>query len=270
MRTGVCWIGLGQMGLPTAKRVAAAGYAVHGYDVKPLPAQDTAGLTMYPAPREAAEGCDLICVAVFSDQEVEELLTGRDGLFAVLQPGAVVAVFTTGTIESVRELAATAPAGVAVLDTCFSRAESNASPLLNLLVGGDKEALDRCRHVFDVFCKEIFYLGPSGAGRALKLVNNLLHVANNQIIRDALDFAAKLGFDRYEAAKIIDKCTGASRATATYTKPYDEIVSYMRPTAVKDVSAAVAAARRVGADLGPLGVLVSGYVAESVPQGRPS
>lgn len=265
----VCWIGLGQMGLPTAKRVASAGHEVKGYDVKLPSAENAAGLTLYGTPREAAMGCALICISVFSDEQVEDLLIGDEGLFPLLEPGTVVAIFTTGTIDSAQKLAALAPTGVAVLDTCFSRAESNTSPLLNLLVGGDRDALDRCRGVFDIFCKEVFYLGPSGAGRALKLVNNLLHVANNQIIRDALNFAEKLGFDRYDAAKIIDKCTGGSRATATYTKPYDEIVKYMRPTAVKDVSAAVAAARSVGADLGPLGVLVSGYVEKDVPQGRP-
>lgn len=265
----ISWIGLGQMGLPTAKRVASAGHEVRGYDTKPLSAESTVGLTLFKTPREAAEGSDLVCISVFSDDQVEDLLMGEEGLFPILNPGTVVAIFTTGTIESAKKLYNMAPAGISVLDTCFSRAESNASPLLNLLVGGEIEALDRCRNVFDIFCKEVFYLGPSGAGRALKLVNNLLHVANNQIIRDALNFAEKLGFDRHEAAKIIDKCTGASRATSTYTKPYDEIVKYMRPTAVKDVSAAVAAARRVGADLGPLGVLVSGYVEEDVPQGRP-
>ena len=257
------------MGLPTAKRVAAAGHVVRGYDVKPLSAESTVGLTMYGTPRDAAQGCDLVCISVFSDDQVEALLVGEQGLFPILTPGTVVAIFTTGTIESAQELAALAPSGVAVLDTCFSRADSNSSPLINLLVGGEQEALDRCQGIFDIFCKEVFYLGPSGAGRALKLVNNLLHVANNQIMRDALNFADKLGFDRYEAARIIDKCTGASRATSTYTKPYDEIVKFMRPTAIKDASAAVAAARRIGADLGPLGVLVSGYVEEDVPQGRP-
>lgn len=265
----VAWIGLGNMGLPTAKKVAAAGHQVQAYDVKSLSAEDSAGLVMVKTPREAAQDCELVCVAVFSDDQVEELLTGEAGLFPVLKPGTVVAIFTTGTIESAQELAAMAPPGVAVLDTCFSRAEYNASPLLNLLVGGDAEALDRCREVFDVFCQEIFHLGPSGSGRALKLVNNILHVANNQIMRDALNFAAKLGFDRHEAAKIINQCTGASRATPIYTQPYDAIVEYMRPTAVKDVSAAVAAARRVGADLGALGQLVSGYVEDTVPQARP-
>lgn len=265
----VAWIGLGHMGLPTAKKVANSGHEVRGYDVKPLTPEASAGLTICQSPRDAADGCDLLCIAVFSDDQVEELLVGEDGLFPLLKPGAIVAIFTTGTIESARKLAALAPPQVAVLDTCFSRAESNASPLLNLLVGGDADALERCRDILDIFAKEIFYLGPSGAGRALKLVNNLLHVANNQIMRDALNFAEKLGFDRYEAAKIIDKCTGASRATSTYTKPYDEIVKYMHPTAVKDASAAVAAARQVDADLGPLGVLVSGYVEDDVPQGRP-
>jgi len=77
---------------------------------------------------------------------------------------------------------------------------------------------------------------------------------------DALEFAAALGFDRYETAKIIDRCTGASRVTATFTKPYDDMVAYMRPFMVKDASAAAQAAREVGADLGTLGDVVRAYL----------
>jgi 3-hydroxyisobutyrate dehydrogenase-like beta-hydroxyacid dehydrogenase len=181
-------------------------------------------------------------------------------LFQTLQPGVVVAIFTTGTIDSARQLAASAPAGIAVLDTCFSRAGTMTSPMLNLLVGGDRDALDRCRSVFDVFAAEIFHLGASGAGRAMKLVNNILWVAHNRLLMDALDFAAALGFDRYEAARIIDKCSGGSRVTAGFTKPYDEIVEYMLPFMIKDASAAAQAARQVGADLGTLGEVVKSYV----------
>lgn len=255
----VAWIGLGQMGLPTSKMVAAAGHEVRGYDVKPLSREETAGLTICGSAREAAEGCELVCLAVFSDAQVEEVLTGQEGLFATLEQGAIVAMFTTGTIESARKMAAAAPPGISVLDTCFSRAGDMSSPMLNLLVGGDAEALERCRSLFETFSAEIFHLGGHGAGRAMKLVNNLVWVANNQLMIDALNFAAALGFDRYETAKIIDKSSGGSRVTSVFTKPYEDMVAYMRPFMVKDASAAAVAAREAGVDLGTLGEVARAY-----------
>lgn len=256
----VAWIGLGHMGLPTAGIVAAAGHEVRGYDVRPLDPDDTQGLEICASAREAAQGCELVCLAPFSDEQAEDVLAGPDGLFEILQPGVVIAIFTTGTIDSARKLAAQAPPGVEVLDTCFSRAGAMSSPKLNLLVGGNPAALDKCRSVFDAFAEDIFHLGEVGSGRAMKLVNNLLWVAHSQLLVDALEFAAKLGFDRHEAAAIIDKCSGASRMTATFTRPYDDMMEYMRPFMVKDASAAAQAARQVGADLGALGAAVRDYI----------
>jgi 3-hydroxyisobutyrate dehydrogenase-like beta-hydroxyacid dehydrogenase len=257
----VAWIGLGHMGLPTAKMVAAAGHTVRGYDIRSLDVEDTLGITICGSVREAAEGCDFLGLALFSDEQVEEVLTGPEGLFPVLNDGTIVAIFTTGTIESAKMLARSAPPGVAVLDTCFSRGvgmlETNT---MNLLVGGDAEALERCRPLLKVFSHEIYHLGESGAGRAAKLVNNLLWVAHNQLVIDALEFAAKLGFDRYEMAKIVANCSGASWVTQTYTKPYEEMVDYMRPFMIKDASAAAVAAREAGADLGTLGDVVRAFL----------
>jgi 3-hydroxyisobutyrate dehydrogenase-like beta-hydroxyacid dehydrogenase len=249
------------MGLPTAKMVAAAGYAVRGYDIKPLTPEDTKGLTICGSAREAADGCDLLCLSLFSDDQVEEVLTGKEGLFPMLKDGGIVAIFTTGTIESAKKLAASAPSGIAVLDTCFSRGAGMVETgTMNLLVGGDDEALARCRDILQIFSHDIYHLGGSGAGRAVKLVNNILWVAHNQLMIDALNFADKLGFDRYETAKIVANCSGASWVTPVYTQPYGEIVEYMRPFMVKDASAAAEAARQVGADLGTLGDVVRAYL----------
>lgn len=256
----VAWIGLGQMGLPTSKIITRNGHEVRGYDVRPLEPSETEGLTICGSAREAAADCDLVCLALFSDDQVEETLAGQGGLFEMLSPGTVVAIFTTGTIESAKRLAAAAPPGTAVLDTCFSRAGTMLSEKLNLLVGGDADALDRCRNVFETFSAEIFHLGASGTGRGMKLVNNMLWVAHNQLLMDALDFADALGFDRYQAASIIAKSTGGSRVTPVFMKPYDDIVAYMRPFMIKDASAAAEAARDAGFDLGALGDAVRSYI----------
>jgi 3-hydroxyisobutyrate dehydrogenase-like beta-hydroxyacid dehydrogenase len=261
----ISWIGLGNMGLGTAKQVAAAGHRVTAFDVRPPKPEDAVGLVLKSSAREAAAGAELLCIAVFSDDQVEGLLLGPDGLFSVLEQGSIVAIFTTGTIASARALAAAAPAGIAVLDTCFSRRHAVLKAgQMNLLVGGDAEALDRCRPAFAAFVREIHHVGSTGAGRALKLVNNLLWVAHTQMADDALRLAESLGLDRLSTAEIILDCSGASDALHVFVRPeWRDTLAFMRPYMFKDASAAAEAARDTHTDLGTLGAVVKAYTPQS-------
>jgi 3-hydroxyisobutyrate dehydrogenase-like beta-hydroxyacid dehydrogenase len=251
-RMHVAWIGLGHMGLPTAKTVAKAGHRVTAYDVKPPSADTAEPLVLKSSAREAAAGAEVVCIAVFSDDQVEEVLMGPEGLFEVLRPGTVVAMFTTGTIASARKLAAAAPAGVSVLDTCFSRnnAMLKAGGALNILVGGDPDALERCRPALEPFARAIFHMGPSGAGRAIKLVNNLCWAAHNHISVEALKLAEGLGLDPYAALKVILQSSGANDTQNVYLEDgWQKTFEFMRPYLHKDASAAAEAAREAHVEL---------------------
>lgn len=257
----VAWIGLGQMGLPTSKMVAAAGHDVRAFDVKPPAEGDAQGLVLTGSPREAAEGCDVLCIAVFNDEQVEDVLTGPEGVMGGLKEGAVVAVFTTGSIESIQALAAKAPAGVTILDTCFSRMYTEMkSGKLTLLVGGDAAGIERARPVFDAFARTIFHVGASGAGRAIKLVNNILFAGHLQLAADGLRLAEGLGLDRGATAAALVQCSGGSDILHRFV---DEDPTMMLETAhrymVKDVSAAADAAKKAGVDLGTIGAVTATY-----------
>jgi 3-hydroxyisobutyrate dehydrogenase-like beta-hydroxyacid dehydrogenase len=257
----VAWIGLGQMGLPSAKKVAAAGHRVRGYDVNP-PARDAAdGIVLAASPREAAEGCDLLCIAVFSDAQLFDVLTGPAGVLSELRSGAVVAVFTTGSIESIRKLAAVAPSGVAVLDTCFSRMQADIDRgMMTLLVGGDGEAINRGRPAFESFARNIIHVGKIGSGRAIKLVNNILFAGHLQLAADALRFAEALGLDPYATAAALTQCSGASDVMSRFaTEPTSGMLETAKRYMVKDVAAAVQAARDAGVELGALGAATEVY-----------
>jgi 3-hydroxyisobutyrate dehydrogenase len=257
----VAWIGLGQMGLPSAKKVAAAGHRVRGYDVNP-PARDAAeGIALAASPREAANGCDLLCIAVFSDAQLFDVLTGPAGVLSGLRSGAVVAVFTTGSIESIRKLAAAAPAGVSVLDTCFSRMQADmARGMMTLLVGGDGAAIDRGRPAFDSFAREIIHVGKIGSGRAIKLVNNILFAGHLQLAADALRFAEALGLEPHATAAALTRCSGASDVMSRFsTEDASGMLEVAKRYMVKDVAAAADAAREAGVKLGALGVVTDIY-----------
>jgi 3-hydroxyisobutyrate dehydrogenase-like beta-hydroxyacid dehydrogenase len=257
----VAWIGLGQMGLPSAKKIAAAGHRVRGYDVNP-PARDVAaGIVPAASPREAANGCDLLCIAVFSDAQLFDVLTGSGGVLSELRSGTVVAVFTTGSIESIVKLAAAAPPGVAILDTCFSRMQADmATGMMTLLVGGDSEAINRGRPVFDAFAREIIHVGKIGSGRAIKLVNNILFAGQLQLAADALHFGEGLGLEPRATAAALVRCSGASDIMSRFiTEDRSVMLDVARRYMVKDVAAAADAARDAGVELGALGKVTDVY-----------
>jgi len=257
----VAWIGLGQMGLPTAATIAAAGHEVRGFDVNPPEPEKAGAIQLVGSVAEAAADCDLLCIAVFSDDQVEDVLNGPEGVIDQLKPGAVVAVFTTGAIESIQKIAAAAPEGVSVLDTCFSRKQSEqASGKLTLLIGGDADAIKRAAPALDTFALRIFHVGASGAGRAIKLVNNVLFAANVQVAADAMKLAEGLGLDRSATAEALVQCSGASDVLNTFamvdpTVMLEQIHRYM----IKDVVAALAAGDAAGVALGPLPAATSAY-----------
>ena len=258
----VAWIGLGQMGLPTAKAVAAGGHAVRAFDVKAPDAANSVGLDIVSSPRDAVRDADVVCLAVFSDDQVADVLTGPEGVADLLKPGAIVAVFTTGAIESIRAIAADLPEGVALLDTCFSRMQSEmASGRLTLLVGGDADAIARGRPVFDTFARAIFHVGALGAGRAIKLVNNILFAGHLQLASDALKLAEGLGLARGSTAAALIQCSGASDVMSRFV---DEDPEAMLETArrymVKDVAAAVDAGDDAGVEMAALRAATATYL----------
>ncbi len=257
----VAWIGLGNMGLFSAAKVAAAGHNVRGFDIQPPAPGTEGGIVLVGSPREAAQDCDVLCLAVFSDDQVADVLTGPEGVFDLLKPGAIVAIFTTGSVEAARELAAKAPKGIAVLDTCFSRMYADvATATMTLLVGGEAEAIERGRPVFDAFAREIVHVGAAGAGRAIKLVNNILFAGHLQLAADAMKLAEGLGLDPRKTAAALSECSGESDVLRRFAH---EDPAPMLETAhrymVKDVTAAMDAANEVGAEITALAAATATY-----------
>jgi 3-hydroxyisobutyrate dehydrogenase-like beta-hydroxyacid dehydrogenase len=256
----VAWIGLGQMGLPSAAKVAAAGHQVKGFDVKP-PENVPPGIEMVASPRAAAEGAEVICIAVFSDAQVEEVLVGSDGFLKDCAPGTVIAIFTTGSIESPQRLAAVAPEGVSVLDTCFSRKGDDAvTGMMTLLAGGDAEGIARGKPVFDAFAHTIVHVGPVGSGRAIKLVNNILFAGHLQLAADALKLAEGLGLDPKRTAGALTRCSGASDVMARFE--FDDVAPMLETAhryMIKDVNAALGAASDKGVTIDALAGATAAY-----------
>ncbi len=117
-----------------------------------------------------------MAVVVFDDAQALDVVAGPDGVLAALEPGSVVLLHTTVTLDTIDALGAAADdRGVHLIDAGVSGGEPGAAAgTLVTMVGGATEAVDRARPVLEAYSREVVHAGPRGAGMALKLARNAL------------------------------------------------------------------------------------------------
>ena len=81
------------------------------------------------------------------------------------------------------------------------------------MVGGDKVAFREVEKIISSFAKNIVHLGPSGAGHAVKAVNNTLLAANICSVSEGLIVLKKYGIPLDVALKAISTSSGRSWVT---------------------------------------------------------
>ena len=140
--TRIGWIGLGEMGLKMALNAQRKGFHVVGHTRgRPQHAElAEAGGELVGDPRAVARGAAVVCVNVFTDDQVRAVLFD-DGVLSAMQPGAVLVIHTTGDPALAQEAARRAPQGVEVVDGAFSGLPwQAASGELAIMAGGSARA----------------------------------------------------------------------------------------------------------------------------------
>lgn len=208
------FVGVGQMGLPMAKNVIEAGFPLVACDVREeaVAAVEAAGGEGAATPAAVAERCLGVHVMVVDDEQVDAVVRGEEGVFEGFrrrEEGGVVVVHSTVVPETVVALAEDAPEGVAVLDVAVSGGQPRAETgELTLMVGGDGAVLDAYRPVLASLSRDIYQLGPVGAGLATKLANNLIFHACEAATMEAIDLGTAYGVSRDDLVDVFETSTG--------------------------------------------------------------
>jgi len=212
----VGFIGLGSQGAPMARRIVEAGYGTTLWARRPASLEPFADTTAKTAssPAELAAACDLVCVCVVDDADVEDVLTREDGVLAGLRPGGVVAVHSTVHPDTCRRLAETAGRrDVRLVDAPVSGGGMAAAEgRLLVMVGGEAEDVERCRPVFETYASPVVHTGPLGTGQLTKLLNNLLFTAHLATAATTLSLGRELGVDPAGLGEVISHGSGNSFA----------------------------------------------------------
>lgn len=212
----VGFIGLGSQGAPMAGRIIETGFTTTLWARRPAslePFADTAA-AVAETPAALAAASDLVCLCVVGDADVEELVTGENGVLAGLKPGGVIAVHSTVHPKTCLQLAERAAAqGVSLIDAPVSGgAPAVAEGRLLVMAGGDSEVVERCRPVFASYADPIVHLGALGAGQTTKLLNNLLFTANLGTAATTLALGEALGVRPDRLTEVISRGSGNSFA----------------------------------------------------------
>ena len=198
LRVGI--VGLGTMGAPMARNLANKGFPLSvatrtGAKAQALAAEIGGGVRAFEKPADVARESDVLVTSLPDAPEVEAVLFGPDGAAQGLAGGAVVIDTSTIAAEAARAMAARlSERAVSLLDAPVSGGQKGAiEGTLTFFVGGDAEALERARPVFEAMGRRITHLGPSGAGQLGKATNQILVAGNLMALSEALAFAARVG-----------------------------------------------------------------------------
>src|SRR5579864_1060447 len=215
MSPTVAFIGLGSMGAGMARCLVRRGFVVRTYDVRPEPVRALAaevGAVACRSSAEAAEGADAAVVIVLTADQAEETAFGEGGLAQGLAQGAHVVCSTTMSPSRSRALAERAASmGLHWLDAPVSGgAERADNGSLTTMVGAEPAELERVRPVVEAFSRDVFHLGPVGAGSTAKMVNQVLVYCHLAAAVEAMTLCRKLGADGQSVYDVIRTAMGTS------------------------------------------------------------
>jgi len=208
------FIGLGTMGRPMARNLLKAGYKVTIYGRrKPVVDEMVAeGAAAAGSPCGVARASDIVIIMLPDSPDVREVVTGEDGVLQGARPGMAVVDMSTISPSVAREIFGLAAAkGVDFLDAPVSGGETGAvAGTLSIMVGGEREAYERCLPVFQALGKNITYMGESGAGQMTKLSNQIICALNIQAACEGLMLGAKAGLDMEKLLSVVSSGAAGS------------------------------------------------------------
>jgi 3-hydroxyisobutyrate dehydrogenase-like beta-hydroxyacid dehydrogenase len=262
----IAFLGLGVMGAPMARHLAAKGHEVTVYNRTTAKAEawvKAHGGRLGKTPAEAAAGQEIVMSCVGNDDDLRSVILGEGGALGAVSAGAVLVDHTTASADVAREIAEAAKAkGVGFIDAPVSGGQAGAeNGVLTVMCGGDQATFAKVEPAIQSFARSVRLLGPVGAGQLTKMVNQICIAGLVQALSEGIHFGQSAGLDIEAVLDVISKGAAGSWQMENRGKTMNEgkfdfgfAVDWMR----KDLSICLAEARRNGASL-PVTALVDQF-----------
>ena len=263
------FIGLGNMGVPMAQNIAAAGYKVLGFDTAaPCPE----GVLEAPSAIDIAQQCEIVVTMLPNGAILQKIASE---ILPAMTKGAVLLDCSTVDVQSARSVARMAQAaGCFAIDAPVSGGTvgaTNAS--LTFMAGGPPETFEQVKPLLDSMGQKAVYCGESGNGQAAKICNNMILGITMIGTCEAFALADKLGLERQKLFDVVSTSSGYSWTMNAYcpapgigpTSPADNDYKpgFSAALMLKDLRLSQQAAQDADADT-PMGKTATDLYAEFV------
>jgi 3-hydroxyisobutyrate dehydrogenase len=222
----IAYVGVGLMGLPMAKRLLSLGYRVRAFDIAPqsIAAAREAGAAAASSPADAARESDLMLLNLPTPEAVEAAVFGDNGVASALRAPQLLIDFSTIKVPQcvafarrLRELT-----GAGWIDAPVSGGPpASGSGTLTVMAGGEPAEIERVRPLFADVAGRFTHMGPTGAGLAAKMLNQLIVGAGHAVMAEAVVLAEAAGID---PARLPECLAGGLADSALLQKLYPRMV----------------------------------------------
>lgn len=206
------FVGVGKIGYRISDHMIKGGYRVLGYRRGSLAEFEAIGGVAAKSPAAIGAETDTIFTCLPSDEALEEVIQGPNGLIQSARPGQIIVELGSHPIP-VKEkyVAVLAAKGAIFLDGEVSGTPSMVEQRKGAIyLSGDAAAAQRLEPVIKSFSDLYLYLGAFGSSTKVKLVNNLLvglHIAGTA---QAMAIGLQAGVDPALMIKAIAGGSGGS------------------------------------------------------------
>jgi 3-hydroxyisobutyrate dehydrogenase len=256
----VAVIGLGQIGGGVAANLARRGARLAVCDVSEEACSlfvDRAEIMRSPA--DIATFADIVFIAVRTESEVLDVISGATGILSARRlPRAVVVISTISVDALAAAYRAVCDCAVGLVDCAVTGGpEAARDGTLVALIGGDAEVVAEVAPVVNDWTSASFHLGPLGSGLKAKLARNLLTYGCWHAAWEAQKLVAAAGLDEQAFIELVEVSEplfggttrllrkGLGKPLGADTGPVAQEAEMLRAIAHKDLTAALS----LGADL---------------------
>lgn len=194
----VAVIGVGIMGTAITTRLLECDQQVQVFDLdqQKVAAMVDRGAVAAASPAAAAQQADFIILSLNNANIVKAAVFGPDGVAEAASADKVLIDMSSIDPESTKEMSTTllSDHGMPWVDCPLSGGAPGAlAGKLAVMAGGREVDFEKARQVMQHLCANYTLMGPSGAGQATKLVNQVLCAIGFQAIAEATQLALKGG-----------------------------------------------------------------------------
>jgi len=216
----VGFIGLGDIGLPMAKRVVSNGFdvTVCGHVRRePIEEMKRQGAKEVSSPREVASASEVVITMVRDAPQTEAILFGTHGVMEELSEGCGIIIMSTVSPQFCQEVAGIGQErGISVLDAPVSGTRLRAEEgTLTIMTGGETDQVEKYRPLLEAM-GTVVHCGGIGTGEIAKLVNNVALLNNIVAVVEALSWGTRCGAQEERLIEIMEASTGDSFVVRTW------------------------------------------------------